>query len=401
MIGIGIGIRKIIGVTTLQATVLDGYFMSTGAAYYGSNNINSYTYLETDLSYDTAKNGQYTQPAVSTTCQLIFDSIQLSDYSIISASNVTLFSSNSIGRMIKWNTDGTVDFTFNSGGSGFDNSSYRLAKLSDDSFFVGGQFTTYNGVSANRIIKLEADGSIDFSFNYGTGFNNVVRDIIYDKSRGIIWVVGNFSSYNGTSVGNVVGLNIDGSLAYYNSGSGSNHFINNLYVSSDALFVTGGFTSWNGVSVPNYLIKLDIATGLPVNTTFQTGMGTGLTGGNQAIGIAYNPTRDEIVVGGTFTGYDGLSEPYIIGLSLDDASYNNYPQGQPNNYVRIVEYLGKTDEIMLGGAFTTYTGGGGGARLQLISASGTGAPNTNNLYNVSGNCNQEPQGFIEILTPAP
>ena len=42
-------------------------------------------------------------------------------------------------------------------------------------YYVGGSFTTYNGVSANRIIKLTTGGTIDYTFNYGTGFNSDVR----------------------------------------------------------------------------------------------------------------------------------------------------------------------------------------------------------------------------------
>ena len=35
---------------------------------------------------------------------------------------------------------------------------------------VGGEFTLYNGTSINRIVRLNSDGSIDNTFNIGTGF---------------------------------------------------------------------------------------------------------------------------------------------------------------------------------------------------------------------------------------
>jgi hypothetical protein len=34
---------------------------------------------------------------------------------------------------------------------------------------VGGLFTSYNGTTSNRIIRLNSDGSVDSSFNIGTG----------------------------------------------------------------------------------------------------------------------------------------------------------------------------------------------------------------------------------------
>jgi hypothetical protein len=42
---------------------------------------------------------------------------------------------------------------------------------------VGGDFTSYNGTSVNRVIRLNTDGSVDNTFSIGTGFNNYISDI--------------------------------------------------------------------------------------------------------------------------------------------------------------------------------------------------------------------------------
>ena len=42
----------------------------------------------------------------------------------------------------------------------------------DNKILMGGMFESYNDVSYNNIVRLNSDGSLDESFNTGTGFNN-------------------------------------------------------------------------------------------------------------------------------------------------------------------------------------------------------------------------------------
>jgi hypothetical protein len=43
----------------------------------------------------------------------------------------------------------------------------------DGKIVLGGRFTTFNTYSFNRIVRLNSDGSIDSSFSVGSGFDNV------------------------------------------------------------------------------------------------------------------------------------------------------------------------------------------------------------------------------------
>ena len=45
-------------------------------------------------------------------------------------------------------------------------------------YLIGGYFTTYNGVSKNHFARLNSDGSLDTSFNTGTGPNSTC---LYDQ----------------------------------------------------------------------------------------------------------------------------------------------------------------------------------------------------------------------------
>jgi Domain of unknown function (DUF5122) beta-propeller len=80
--------------------------------------------------------------------------------------------------------------------------------------YVGDAFTTYDGNSGiNRIVRLNSDGSIDTGFNAGTGFNSDATSIVIsnDGSRKI-YVGGNFTSYNGVTTDAAVRLKDNGQL---------------------------------------------------------------------------------------------------------------------------------------------------------------------------------------------
>jgi uncharacterized delta-60 repeat protein len=108
------------------------------------------------------------------------------------------------------NNDGTIDSFFNVG-SGFNEVVNDIAIQSDGKIICVGSFTSYNGTTRNNIIRLNVDGSLDSSFNVGTGFNDSVNTIAI-QSDGKIMCGGNFSSYNETSRNKIARLNSDGSL---------------------------------------------------------------------------------------------------------------------------------------------------------------------------------------------
>jgi hypothetical protein len=71
-------------------------------------------------------------------------------------------------------------------------------------------FTTYNNTfSTNRVIRLNTDGSPDNTFNVGTGFNDTIHSLKVLSNNKII-LGGQFTSYNGTLVDRIIRLNSNG-----------------------------------------------------------------------------------------------------------------------------------------------------------------------------------------------
>ncbi len=81
--------------------------------------------------------------------------------------------------------------------------------LSNDQLYLGGNFTTYNGQTVNRIVRLLPNGSIDTAFNTGSGLNAMVRRLLV-QDNGDILVAGTFNTYKGSPVSRLIRLRPNG-----------------------------------------------------------------------------------------------------------------------------------------------------------------------------------------------
>jgi uncharacterized delta-60 repeat protein len=124
--------------------------------------------------------------------------------------------------IVRLNTDGTIDSGFSTG-SGFDRRASDLIIESDGKIVVVGNFTTYNGSSSNGIVRLNSDGTTDTSFNVGTGFNSDGdggKAVGVTKIRDYYYVTGEFTTYNGLrttinpSYPKIAALDSSGNVAY-------------------------------------------------------------------------------------------------------------------------------------------------------------------------------------------
>jgi hypothetical protein len=133
--------------------------------------------------------------------------------------------------IVRINTNGTLDTTFNTG-VGFNTTTYynkSLAIQSDDKIIVAGNFSTYSGSSAPGIIRLNTDGTKDTSFNPGTGLTSTIFDFNiptpFVKSNGdILLGYGDYNqvwNYNGFPFKTFILLNNSGSaISGFSTGSG-------------------------------------------------------------------------------------------------------------------------------------------------------------------------------------
>jgi uncharacterized delta-60 repeat protein len=151
------------------------------------------------------------------------------------------------------NANGSLDGSFQNGMSGVRNGGFAgvveaVAVQPDGKALIGGSFTTVNGTNRNSIAPLNANGSLDGNFDPGTGVNGTVYSIALQPD-GKVLIGGSFTSVNGTNRNNIARLNANGSLdTGFNPGTGANGVVRSIALQSDGKVLIGGdFTSVNGV----------------------------------------------------------------------------------------------------------------------------------------------------------
>ena len=317
-------------------------------------------------------------------------------------------------RMIRINQDSlTIDSSYNIG-TGFDaNPQHRMvcAKQSDGKLIIGGYFTTFNGVTVNRIVRLKVDGSIDTAFVTGTGFNGGVEDIKI-QSDGNILVCGFFTSYNGVTKNRIVRLTPSGSVdATFNIGAGFNYQADRIAIQSNGSIIVGGqFSTYKGSNARglvriltngNFDSSFNVGTGTLISTSsydtfdikilstgkilitglFPTFNGTTVNGiarinNNGSLDTSFNvggsgisglsnlgrnlsiQSDDKIILVGRFTSYNGNTANGICRLNANgsfDSTFNTGGSGLNDNYAQYSAI--QTDgSILVVGEFTSYNG---------------------------------------------
>jgi uncharacterized delta-60 repeat protein len=250
---------------------------------------------------------------------------------------------------------GTIDSTFNPTdlGFGFGNGANNIVNVSviqpDGKVLIGGTFTSYGGFARNRIARLNADGSLDTSFVVGTGADSPVNAIAV-LTDGKILIGGTFSSYNGTGRNRIARLNPDGSIdASFNPGSGVFGGVNTLLVLPDGKILIGGeFTSYNGTPI-NRIARLNSDGSLDMS--FNPG-----TGANNIVLAIALQADGKCIIGGSFTAYDGISRIRIARINTDGSLDTGFTPGAgTNGDVRSLA-VQADERILLGGGFSTYNG---------------------------------------------
>ncbi|MCW1148833.1 delta-60 repeat domain-containing protein [Flavobacterium sp. TH16-21] len=282
----------------------------------------------------------------------IFYILLQTDGKIIVGGTFTAYNEVSANYIIRLNADGTRDTSFNIG-TGFNGWVKTIALQPDGKVLVGGSFTSYNGLTANRIIRLNTNGTRDAGFTIGTGFNS---DTIYIASQpdGKIIVGGTFSTYNGVSANNIIRLNADGTRdTSFNIGAGFNSTVYTIALQTDGKMLVGGsFASYNDVS-SNKFIRLN--TSGTRDTSFSS-IGTLTTGFNNATRATQTQSDGKLIIGGDFFEFKGVASNRIVRLNADgtrDASFN-IGTGFNNNVNTIA--LQPDGKVLVGGSFTSYKG---------------------------------------------
>ncbi len=278
------------------------------------------------------------------------------DGKLIVGGNFTFFREGAQNRLTRLTISGTRDQSFVIG-KGFDNDGYHVALQPDGKMLVGGKFTSFNGDSQNRLTRLNADGSRDYSFNIGTGFNssmgsgyNETRPIVLQPD-GKILVGGAFDTFNGGSQRSLVRLHSDGTKDNsFDIGTGFDLFsiVQSIALQPNGKILVGGtFSTFNGVNQPK-LIRLN------ANGTYDNSFASHVFE-NSVNEVVVQPDG-KILVCGFFVVLDGLAQKRLVRLNVDGTKDTSFDIGTGfNNWAASIE-LQPDGKILVSGPFESYNG---------------------------------------------
>jgi uncharacterized repeat protein (TIGR01451 family)/uncharacterized delta-60 repeat protein len=277
---------------------------------------------------------------------------------------------NGIARL---NVNGSLDTSFNPG-SGADSTIYAIAETSLPAgitnqprtlaYYIGGSFANFDGVHCGGIARLNAStnspgaqGTVDPNFNVGegvTGSDAVVHALAVQQANGQVILGGDFTAFNGVPYNHLIRLNVDGSVdTSFNPSTnfGPADSVRAIAIQPDGQILIGGLFTNVGGSNLNYLARLNSADG-SVDTNFNVGVG----GNNDVLALAID-SQNRILVGGEFTRFSGVTRNGITRLNPDGTvdPTINFGTGADGGFVDAI-VIQSNDEIDVGGGFSTFEG---------------------------------------------
>jgi uncharacterized delta-60 repeat protein len=261
-------------------------------------------------------------------------------------------SKHGLRRVLRLNTDGSLDKSFKFAVN-YNGEVRAILVQPDGKMLVSGNFTQIRGQSQNRMVRLNTDGTLDRSFNIGDGADGIVSGLALQPD-GKILAFGKIVNFNNRSCGGVVRLMPDGSVDESFISAADKAEVFALNVLPDGKILLGGnFTSFNGVAA-NRIARLN-PDGM-VDAGFHPGAGPD----KDIIGSAVQPDG-KIIIGGDFTHVQGTACNHIARLDADGSLDKNFNPGtgadnavwrlalQPDGKILIVGAFKNFDDASCGG----------------------------------------------------
>lgn len=251
-----------------------------------------------------------------------------------------------IARLI---SNAQLDPTFDPG-TGVVGSVSAITLQPDGKILIGGQISSYDGVARSGIARLHPDGTLDTSFNPGTGVGNAIVSLIAVDPNGKILVGGNFPSFNGAATPFLVRLNANGSVdSSFQSGTGPDASLTALLIAPDgSIFITGIFTSYNGTA-RKHVARLNPNGSL--DTSFDPGVGA-----DNVVDRMVLQKDGKLVLGGRFLNYSGVARQRLARLQTNGALDLTFDPGTGPSGTVFTLTLQPDGKVIVSGVFSQYNG---------------------------------------------
>jgi uncharacterized delta-60 repeat protein len=184
----------------------------------------------------------------------------------------------------------------------------------DEKVVVIGNFL--NGTNWSPIIRINAKGTFDNSFNAGTGVYGLSS--VASQPDGKVLIAGSFGSVNGTSRHQIARLNTNGSLDSSFDPNAGILQIGGSSISVIALQADGKVLIGGGMYILNEPLPKRLAR-LNTNGSLDTSFHNLITDGNSYVMTVALQSDGKVLIGGDFTPVNGEARPRVARLYGDSA----------------------------------------------------------------------------------
>ncbi len=229
------------------------------------------------------------------------------DNQVIVGGSFTALNNKSQPHLIRFRVDGQPDDDFDANVS-VDAAVGTLALQPDGKILAGGAFTHFNDMEAGHIVRLNANGTLDASFNAGKGADGAIMSMALEKDGALV-IGGAFNNVNGQPCPHLARLNADGTVdATFATGTGADKNVRGLTVQPDGkIIVAGEFMNFENVPC-HHIARLNADGSL--DKTFDTG-----SGASNIADCAVVQPDGKILIGGSLTGFNGSASGGIARLN--------------------------------------------------------------------------------------
>jgi hypothetical protein len=254
--------------------------------------------------------------------------------------------------VLRVDPNGAIDTSF-SQGSGIKGTLTSLVAGANNSVYVGGEFTSFNGKDVGRIVHLDAVGNLDLNFSSTSGFDGPVNKIAINKTKTNLFVFGTFSKYGTHSIGNTVKLSSEGVLNYTFNINGlaptsGSDLVKSFVLSDDENTLLAGGIFLCANSFPAKGILKIHNTGY-ADEKFSVGVNSnGFEGAVYSLAVS----SSALYVGGGMVKYKNQTISNIAKLTLSGELDNNFLPSGVNERVFAIAVGKKTKSVYIGGLFS-------------------------------------------------
>ena len=240
-------------------------------------------------------------------------SLNLPNGKILIGGNFSSYNGQSINGIARLNANGNLDASFHSGLAAGDAVDFILLQ-SNNKLIIGGSFTQYDGTSANQIVRINANGTLDATFNATVGANGPITKAILEPSGKII-IIGNFTQYNGVNKNGIVRLRPNGQLdPTFNYSDTTDHEPTSLALQPDGKIVV---TFTDNSANDNLIVRLN-GNGA-VDPTFTVESREGSSNSISLGAIAIQADGKIVVAGTIFSGLESI-HGYCVRVNSDGST---------------------------------------------------------------------------------